>query len=370
MVEAVVVGGGLAGCAVAIPLAARGVAVNVVDLEAPGAAATGAAAGMLAPQYEAGGAGVWFDALLRSRDFFPGFASRIEASTGVRIDMRFDGMLVANLSEADHHAAEGSLEWQRAVGQEAYLLDRREALRLEPAITPGARSYLWLPREGQVDNQRLSEVLRAALEAAGVRVLAPRRVREVRLGESTVEGVVLGDDRLLRADVVVIAAGAWSGTIGGLPRTLPVRPVRGHLLRYPRGAAALDRLVANPHGRYLVPRADGTILAGSTMDESGFDRSIVETALATIHREAGLLLPALTRSAPAEHWADLRPISADGLPFLGADPDVEGLYYATGYGRNGILFSPLAGDRLAGLIVGDPLPSGWEAFSPLRIPRD
>jgi glycine oxidase len=367
MTEIVVIGGGIAGAAVALALAERGMAVNVVEAERPGSAATGASAGMLAPQYESAGPGPLFTALVQARAALPRFAAAFEELAGHGIGLRWDGMLVANLTEEEERAAQAMIRWQLAEGQQGAVLDVPAAQRLQPGIATDVRSYLWLPDEGQLDAQRLAELLPAALAAAGVRVITGRRAAAVRATAGHVTGVALEDGRAIAADVVVLAAGAWSGTIGGLPGPVPVRPVRGHMLRYAGGAADLHRIVSSHAGRYLVPRSDGSILAGSTMDETGFDRSIDEAGLQAVHTAAGRLLPALGMSRPVERWADLRPISADGMPIIGRDPELDGLYHATGYGRNGILIGPLAGQLLAGLIVGGDMPGGWHAFGPQRL---
>lgn len=366
MIEVVVIGGGLAGAASALALAERGAAVNVIDAERPGSAATGASAGMLAPQYEAAGPGALYRLLVRSRDAYPAFVERIERLAGADVGLRRDGMLVANFDEHEYVAAESMLEWQRAAGQRGEVVDVAEALRLQPGIAADVHSWLWLPDEGQVDAQRLADNLTAALARAGVRVIAGRRAVAVRSAGGRVEGVLLEDGRVLAADAVLVAAGAWSGGLEGVPRELPVRPVRGHILRFAAGAVHLDRIVTSHAGRYLVPRRDGTVLAGSTMDESGFDRSIDDARLGIVHDAAARLAPALRARRPAEFWADLRPIAADGLPIIGAEPELDGLFYATGYGRNGILLAPLAGEAVADLVLGTPLPSEWRGFAPDR----
>lgn len=371
MIEVVVVGGGLAGAATALALAERGVAVNVVDAERPGSAATGASAGMLAPQYESAGPGPLYRTLLQCRAAYPVFVDMIEELTGESLALRWDGMLVASLTDEEQHDAAAMLEWQHAEGQRGELLDSAEAQRIQPGIAADVPSWLWLPDEGQVDAQRLAALLPAALAAAGVRTVAGRRVASISHTQGVAHGVVLEDGRTLAADAVVLAAGAWSGRVEGLPRAVGVRPVRGHIIRFaarsgPTETAPLRCIVATHAGRYLVPRRDGSILAGSTMDEAGFDRSIDDAGLQAVHDAAVRLYPGLAARQPAERWADLRPISVDGLPIIGPDPAVKGLYYAAGYGRNGILMAPLAGLVVANMLMGLAVPPGWESFTPER----
>lgn len=368
MQEVVVIGGGIAGAAVALELVERGAAVNVVDAERPGGAATGASAGMLAPQYESPGPGPLFDLAVRARDRYPAFVSRVESLAGRSLHLRTDGMLVANRTPEERAAAEEDARWHGEAGQPAEVIGAAEAQRLQPGLGDGPGSWLWLPEESQIDSQALALALPDALAAAGVRLIGGQRVAALLAAGERVEGVRLHDGRTLRADAVVLAAGAWSPGIEGVPRALPVRPVRGHMVRFPAGSADLRRLVATHTGRYLVPRSDGTVLAGSTMDEVGFDRSLSDEGLGAVRGSAAELVPALGEAEPVERWADLRPLSADGLPVLGPDPDLEGLHYATGYGRNGILLGPIAGSMVAELVTRGTSPIDWTPFAATRRP--
>jgi glycine oxidase len=366
MREVVVVGGGIAGAAVALELRDRGAAVTVIDAERPGAAATGASGGMLAPQYESAGPSPLFDLLLAARSLHDGFAARVESLSRRAIHLRWDGMLVANRTAAEHDAAVRAEAWQRSAGLPAELLDPAAAATLQPGLGT-ALSLLWLPAEGHLDSQALAAALPEALAAAGARVISRSAVTGIVSAGGAATGVRLADGRVVEGERVVLAAGAWSAAVAGLPRPLPVRPVRGHMLRFPAARTALTRLVTTHGGRYLVPRFDGTILAGSTMDEVGFDRSLSDAGLDGVRRAAAELLPDLAGREPVERWADLRPLTRDGLPILGPDPRLDGLFYATGYGRNGILFGPLAGRIIADLITDGATPYRWEPCSVGRL---
>jgi glycine oxidase len=178
-----------------------------------------------------------------------------------------------------------------------------------------------------------------------------------------VRGVSLEDGRELAADRVVLAAGAWSNAVDGLPRAVPLRPVRGEMLRFPAGAVDLARLVTSHAGRYLVPRVDGSVLAGSTMADVGFDRTVTEAGVRTIHDGVAELVPGLAARRPTERWADVRPLSDDTLPILGPDPELGGLFYATGYGRNGILLGPISGSIVADLVLTGTSEHDWGPFA-------
>jgi len=366
MLEAVVIGSGIAGFATALALWERGAAVTVVDRSRPGARATGASAGMLVAQYEAS-PGDLFQLDLESRLRYPEFTARVEELAGRSLHMRWDGMLVANLSQVEHGEAELAVRWQREAGAEAELLDPSQAKELQPGVSPNVVSYLWFPGEGQLDTQLLAEVMGEALSHTEIRLIHDNAAAEVLSSPGAVTGVGMSDGRRLDADAVVLAAGAWCSEIGGLPRTIPVRPVKGQILRFAARDIGLDRMVASHAGRYLVPRDDGTILAGSTMEEVGFDRSITEEGMQAIHESVTELVPALEGLRPTERWAGLRPISADRLPIIGPDPDLNGLFYATGYGRDGILLSPSAGSVVADLAVGKEPEFDWRPFRPDRF---
>jgi glycine oxidase len=367
MLEIVVIGAGVAGFSAALALWDRGAAVTLVEKSRPGAAATGASAGMLVAQYESGGPDEKFRLCLESRTRYPEFAARIEELSGQRLNVRWDGILVANLSDEEHAGAVETVRWQRDAGLEAELLDPAAAAELQPGVAADVVSYLWLPQEGQLDSQRLGTALTAAIAGTGIRLISSNGAAEVLSSEGRVTGVAMADGRTLEAERVVLAAGAWSGAIGGLPRELPVRPVRGQIARFPAKTLALKRIVASHAGRYLVPRSDDTVLAGSTMDDVGFDRSITDAGLQTIHESVCGLVPALAGLKPIERWAGLRPISADSSPIIGPDPDLEGLLYATGYGRDGITLAPLTGIIVADLALTGESEHDWRPFRPDRF---
>lgn len=362
-----VVGGGIAGAATSLAVREAGGDVVLLEPERPGARATGASAGMLAPQYER----EWtdhplFPVALRGRELWPAFAARLEALAGAEVGYRVDGMLVPAWEPHERRRLAEAAGRQRDAGLRAEVVEPGEARRLQPGAAPDATAFLWLPDEARVDTQALARSLPAALEAAGVSVVRAR-ARGLLAEGGAVAGVRTEDGRTVDAGRVVLAAGAWSGGLEGLPRPLPVRPVRGQMVRYPAGAVELRRLLANPGGRYLVPRSDGSVLAGSTMEAAGFEVATTEAGLRAIGNAARRLLPALRGVEPTERWAGLRPGTPDELPVLGRDPELEGLVYATGFGRNGILLAPVAGRAAAALALGREPEGDWAAFRPERF---
>lgn len=361
-----VVGGGVAGSAIALAARDLGAEVLVVDRGRGAGRATGASAGMLAAQYEAGGPGPAFRLGLRGRERQEAFLGRVEELSGRAIPRRFEGMLVANRDEEEHARALEEARWQREAGLRAEVLGREEAAGIQPGLAPAISSWLWHPEEGQVDTQALDGALAPALEAAGVRLLRGE-VAALRARGGRVEGLELAAGDPVSASRVVIAAGAWSAALEGLPRPLPVRPWRGQILRFPAGDGAPGRPVADRKGRYLVPRVDGTVLAGSTMEDAGYRPVTTREGLEAIRERTEELMPRATAEPPVEQWAGLRPVAGDGLPILGPDPELEGLHYAAGYGRNGILLAPACGPMVAELALGEGSGGEWEPFSVARF---
>lgn len=363
----VVVGAGIAGSAVALALAERGARVRLFDRDWPGVGATGASAGMLAPQYESGEGSPAFRFGVQNRAAYPDFVRRLEELSGWPVGYRRSGMLVANRDAHEEERARGDAGWQRAAGQQASILASRTARELHGWVASDVSSYLWLADEAQVDAQRLATALADAVRGAGVTLHAGQRVRALLSNGEEVEGIRIESGETVDARRVVLAAGAWSPRIDGLPRPLPLRPVRGQMLRLLPPEAPPRPLVADHRGHYLVPRENGTLLVGSTMEEVGYDDSVTEEARSLLAEGAAELMPALADARVVESWAGLRPLSEDGLPILGPDPELRGLFYATGHGRNGILFAPLTGHVLADLILDGASRIAWEEFSVERF---
>jgi glycine oxidase len=360
--EVIVIGGGISGCAVALELAAGGAGVTLVEEDQPGVGATGASAGMLCPQYETHADDPLFRFAVKCREVYPSFVERLQTLASWEVGFRTDGMLVANRSVTEEDQAREDLRFQAELGLPGEILSPAEALGIHGALSPDVHSWIWLPAEAQVDSQRLAVGMAEAVQGAGVNLVRSVPVEAVVTAGSRVTGIRLSDGRALEGSAIVVAAGARSGRLDGLPRPLPLRPVRGQILRLKPREPLPWTLVTDHGGRYLVPRVNGTVLVGSTMEEVGFDDRTTEEGREVLSEAATSLIPALADATIVEAWAGLRPISADNLPILGPDPEVEGLFYATGAGRNGILFAPLTGEVVADLVLGRDSQVEWEAF--------
>ena len=363
--EIVVVGAGAIGCAVAWELAERGADVRVLDGGAAAGAATAAAGGMLAPLAEARQPGPFLDLALRSAELYPRFVDRLQDRTGMDVEYRGGGKLQLALDPAETASLESKQRWATELGHDVELLDGESARALEPAIAPATRAALLIRGEHRVDPVLLGAALRRAAEEAGARMRDDARVRAVRSVAGRVHAIDLASGERIEAGRVVIAAGCWSGSIAGLPRELPVFPVRGQMLEL-RGGPTLAHVVQSS-GCYLIPRDDGRIVVGSTTEHVGYDTAPTDEGIERLRAAARAAVPELAHAQLERAWAGLRPGTPDELPILGADPEVEGLCYATGHYRNGILLAPATACALGALLLGDASPIDLTPFSVARF---
>ena len=371
--DVAVVGAGVIGLATAWRAAGRGLSVVVCD-PAPGSGASTVAAGMLAPVTEAQ---YTEQALLRltldSAARWPALAAELTHLTGIDPGYRETGTVLAAADGGDLAIAEELHAFQRSLGLQVERLTGRELRALEPMLAPGVRGGLFVAGDHQVDPRRLVDGLLAACRAAGV-TIQPDRVAGIRCDNDRATGVVLADGTTLPAGQVLLAAGCWTGEIGGIPAGVlpPIRPVKGQLLRLQVPAALRPFLRHNMRGIvrggsvYLVPRQDGELVLGATMEELGFDLTVTAGAIYELLRDAREILPGITELVVREPQAGLRPATADNMPALGAT-DLAGLVIAIGHFRNGILLAPVTADAVAGVLAGEELPEVTRAFAPGRL---
>lgn len=366
--DVAIIGGGAIGCALAWTLARRGLSVTVVERDEPGRGATHAAGGMLSPIAEADAPGPFLDLALASLDRWPAFIDALREAADVPIEYRAKGKLHVALDDERAEELRAAWRWQRDAGHDVALLDAAEARALEPALTEEVRAGLLVRRDHWVDNRRLGEALWVAGARGGVRFLLGKRVAAVECdaGAGRTTGIVLDDGGRISAERVVVAAGAWSGTLAGLPRPLPVEPVRGQIAAVRTVPPALTRIVMAGHC-YLIPRGDGRLMVGATEERAGFRQHTTPAGIASLLGAALRIVPALADAPFEECWAGFRPGTPDGLPILGADPEVEGLFYATGHYRNGILLTPVTAEVVADAITGEVPALPLSAFAADRF---
>ena len=366
--DVAIIGGGVMGCAVALRLAQRGVGVTVIERGIPGAEASSAAAGMLAPQMEADGPGPMLDMGLRSRALYPSLAVELDEATGIDIGYVKSGVLAVALTDDDDRALGARRIWQTARGMRLEALSGDAARAREAELGPAVRSALYFADDAQVNPRALARAFSQAAAAAGARFLQGRYVRRVCTQAGIATGVELDGDTL-NAGTVVVAAGSWSGLVegAGVPSSV-VRPARGQLVAIETRPPVFKH-VLSVYGRgYLVPRRDGTVVAGSTVEMVGFRKEVTVGGLAGILELAQTLVPALANAPVMQSWSNFRPYTEDHLPVLGATA-VQGLVLATGHYRNGILLAPITAQAIADLILTgnagfDLSPFSIERFAP------
>jgi len=349
----IIIGAGIVGAAAARALAARGKRILVLDRGMPGGEASGAAAGMLAPQIEASTDDPMLTLALTARDRYPELVAELDRRTGVNVGYRTGGIVRVALDEMEAAALRTQVETQCAMGLQAEWLDRGALARRHPGIGPTAAGALLAPRDGCVNNVTLTAALLADASRYGAEIADHEEATGIVIQARRVVAVATAQ-RHYSTGAAVVAAGAWSGRLTGLPRQLPVEPVRGQMASVTWPAGEPVGILFGRHV-YVVPRGDDALL-GSTMERVGFEKDTTPGGLARIFSETAALLPALGSQGVHRVWSGLRPMTPDGRPLIGADPEVAGLVYATGHGRNGILLGPLTGEIVRDLVLDGATP--------------
>jgi glycine oxidase len=359
--DVAVIGGGVIGAACARAAALRGLHTVILEPGPDAAAASPASAGMLAAQIEPSD-DLMLGLCVRSRDLYESLAATLQDTTGIDIAFWRGGIAAVAFDEAQAARLGDAASLQRQGGLRCDWLSGEEVQERWPGAAPGALGALFASEDGAVDPQVLARALLADARRLGAALL-PRPARALRFTGGRVTGVETEAEPVV-AERVVLAAGAWSPQIEGLPRPLAVTPVRGQMAATPWPGETPPAILYYDHG-YILTRGAEAVL-GSTMEHAGFDCRVTNEGLAQIFRSAVRLLPALSRLPVHRTWAGLRPMTADGRPILGADPEVAGLYYATGHGRNGVLLAALTGETIGDLLTKGETDLDLEPFRPDR----
>ena len=359
MADAIVIGGGVMGLAAARELRRRGYSVRLLERAQPGRAASWASAGII-------GATLRYESDPRyalrqiSARLWPEFASAIQVESGMDPEYLEIGCIQLAENEAE-------LGWLQQAAQRtngADFLDADRLRQLEPKIGRHIVGGLLVPG-GNVDNRRLCRALEIAVRWAGVTIETGAEVRRVTTSGRRVSGVETAD-RQYTADLVILAAGAWSGTIRNVEPRPPVAPQRGQILALDQAAVGVEHVLLTSGDPYFVPRADGRLVVGATREEAGWDASLTAGGVAWLLGRAIEVVPALEHSPIVELWTGFRPLSADGMPLIGRGA-LDGLYFLTGHGPSGIAPLPGSVALLMALIANEPPPIAPEPFDPLRF---
>jgi glycine oxidase len=369
--DVAVVGGGAVGLAIGWRAAQRGLRVVVLERSQPGHGTSWVAAGMLGPVAEArlveqsllelGLAGV---------ERYPRFVDELTAASGSEVGYLPCGTLVVARDRDEAEALERELALRRRLGLGVQRLRASQARALEPALAPTVRLALEVPGDHAIDPRKLTAGLALALSRAGGELRVGADVLAVEITSAgRVAGARLGSGEVVETEHVVIAAGAWSDRIGGIPEEarVPVHPVKGQILRLhdPAGPGLLMR-VLRLAGCYIVPRGDGRYVLGATMEERGFDTTVTAGAAFELLRDAIELVPGVSELVVDDLSAGLRPATADNAPAIGPGL-VPGLHWSVGHHRNGILLAPITAEMVVAGLLGEEPPASASPFAPDRF---
>lgn len=363
MNDFLIIGGGVIGMMTAWQLADAGHDVTLVERGQCGREASWAGGGIVSPLYP------WrhpesISRLSRwSEGYYPELAARLLEETGIDPEYRQKGLLYLRVEDAAE-----AMEWAQRMDKPLERVDANFLYDKEPHLAPGFNDALWMPSLGSIRNPRLGQALRAKLQS----------LPNVSLREGVgVKGLLHRHDQVvvetetgpLTAAQVILCGGAWTGQLlKTLGLDFPIHPVKGQMMVFktppmPDGRLLIERVVL-ADGRYLIPRADGRVLIGSTLEQADFDKTPTDQARASLYESAVAMLPALAQCEVERHWAGLRPGSPGGVPFIGPVPGIEGLFVNAGHYRNGLVLAPAATRLLVDQLLGqspilDPAPYRW-----------
>ncbi|WP_104202591.1 glycine oxidase ThiO [Billgrantia saliphila] len=369
MNDFLIIGGGVIGMLTACQLAEAGHTVTLVERGRCGREASWAGGGIVSPLYPWRYSDPVSTLAHRAEREYAELAERLRESTGIDIEYRQKGLLYLRVDDAER-----AFDWARRQDRPLEAVDAAFVYAKEPWLREGLAGGLWMPTLGSVRNPRLCRALRARLQTlANVNLREETAVERLVVERGRAQGVMTARGRI-DAEQVVLCGGAWSGVLlAELDMALPVRPVKGQMMLFatpsmPGGRQLLERVVL-ADGRYLIPRSDGRVLVGSTLEQTDFDKCTTAEARDSLWRSAVAMLPALAECEVEHHWAGLRPAAPDGIPFIGAVPGIEGLHVNAGHYRNGLVLAPASTRLLVDLLLArepaiDPAP-----YRPERLAR-
>ena len=345
-----IIGGGVMGCATARALAQRGAKVMLLERAVPGAEASSAAAGILGAQAESHAPGPLHDLLVRARGGYHAWAGELREETGIDVGYRASGLL-SIASDLDGHARlVRDVTWQTNAGLRAELLNGADARLIEPELSPEVKTAAFFPDDAQVDPPMLLRALTASLVRAKVNVRSGATVARLLVERETCVGIALEGGTEVRADATVLAAGSWSSLVPGTAGIFPaVRPARGQMIELDERPPRVRTIVFGQSG-YVVPRGDGRVLCGSTVEFVGFRREVTAAGIHAILGAALANVPSLADAQLVRTWSSFRPHAASTEPLIGAST-MPGLFLATGHHRNGILLAKVTADKVADAVL-------------------
>jgi glycine oxidase len=362
--DAAIAGGGVIGGAIALELARAGMRVGVFDRQQPGQEASWASAGILSPAPESPGMIAMVPLGKKSLSMYPEFVAQVEEISGKSTGFRAEGTLEALFSGDTKAELSTIIALHHGLGLQAEALRAEDARELEPALSDDVEAAVLRPEECSVDNRALTNAVLEAAWRSGTEIFSDNGVKGIWREGNRCAGLILQNEKV-EAKWTIVAAGCFSAAIEGVAAYAPVRPARGQMISLRADEVKMRRVLWSEH-IYLVPRNDGRILAGATVEYVGFDKRNTAGGIEKMLSAAIELAPGLANARMEETWAGLRPDSPDHLPILGPT-DLDGLLMATGHFRSGILLTPITARLIREWITEQQVSVDWDRFSPLRF---
>ncbi len=362
--DVAIAGCGLIGASIALELAEKGLSVAVFDAGEPGREASWASAGIISPAPENPGSIPLVSLGKASAALYPEFAQRVEEISEQEVHYRASGSLDVILKNDAPEELSTMIAVHHGLGLKAKALGDAQVREMEPALTHRVRAAILRPEEASVDNRKLTQATIEAARRRGAAIFPGEAVLGVWKETGACRGLALARDRV-EAKWTIIAAGCFSARIEGVAAYAPVSPVKGQMLRLQSEKIRIEHVIWSEHA-YLVPRTEGRVLVGATIERVGFDTTVTAGAVKKLLDAAIELVPEFEKAGLEETWTGLRPDSPDHLPILGPC-DVQGLLFATGHFRSGILLAPITAKLMGEWITKQTVSEDWERFRPMRF---
>lgn len=368
--KVVVIGGGIIGCLTACFLKQRGADVVVLERGKAGQEASWAGAGILCPIHPWLYPDSFTHLIDASLAMYPALRAQLETATGMSIEWQKSGLLVPFFADDAKDHKQAAIDWSERFNWDVERLDTAQTIALEPSLSSATTGSLLWPEVAQLRNPRLLQAVRAWMEKLGVELHENAEVTSLLTSQDAVAGVQCADGQRFDTDQVLLASGSWSGELAKqLGFALPVKPVKGQIVLL-KGKPGLMKSIVKHDDAYFVPRVDGRVLIGASMEFVGFERGnteqVTDQLMASMHKIA----PGLKDLRVEKQWMGFRPGSPDGLPYLGHVPNMKGLWVASGHYRNGVALAPITAEVMSRKILGESVEIDCSDFSVGRVVDD